>query len=103
VKVAFAGFVIPYMAVYAPELMLQGDPSIMAVVYIIFKACIAIALWGMFASAYWRGHMGWIERLTALGAACMLVVALPITDELGLGIAAALLAQHAWRHRQRIA
>jgi hypothetical protein len=33
----------------------------------------------------------------------MLVVALPITDELGLGIAAALLAQHAWRHRQRIA
>ena len=103
VKVAFAGFVIPYMAVYAPELMLQGDPSIMAVVYIIFKACIAIALWGMFASAYWRGHMGWIERLTALAAACMLVVALPITDELGLGIAAALLAQHAWRHRQRIA
>ncbi len=103
VKVAFAGFVIPYMAVYAPELMLQGAPSIMAVVYIIFKACIAIALWGMFASAYWRGHMGWIERLTALAAACMLVVALPITDELGLGIAAALLAQHAWRHRQRIA
>jgi TRAP transporter 4TM/12TM fusion protein len=103
VKVAFAGFVIPYMAVYAPELMLQGDPSIMAVVYIIFKACIAIALWGMFASAYWRGHLGWIERLTALAAACMLVVALPITDELGLGIAAALLAQHAWRHRQRIA
>src|SRR5690606_1549735 len=46
VRVALAGFVVPYMAVYAPELMLQGDPSVVAVVWIVFKALVAIALWG---------------------------------------------------------
>lgn len=101
VKVAFAGFVIPYMAVYSPALMLQGDPSIVAVVYIIFKALIAIGLWGMFASGYWRAPMGMVERVMALVAAAMLVVALPITDEIGLVLAAAFMGQHMWRHRVR--
>jgi TRAP transporter 4TM/12TM fusion protein len=101
VKVAFAGFVIPYMAVYSPALMLQGDPSIVAVVYIIFKALVAIGLWGMFASGYWRAPMGMVERVMALVAAAMLVVALPITDEIGLALAAAFMGQHMWRHRVR--
>ncbi len=49
--------------------MLQGDPSIVAVVYIIFKALVAIGLWGMFASGYWRAPMGMVERVMALVAA----------------------------------
>ena len=99
VKIAFAGFVIPFMAVYSPALMLQGDPSIVAVAYIIFKALIAIALWGMAASGYWRAPMSIVERIWAVGAAAMLVVALPITDEVGLGLAAGFLAWHVWRTR----
>src|SRR5450759_1980798 len=47
--IAIAGFVIPYMAVYDPALMLQpgddGKVSAIAAAYITFKALVAIALW----------------------------------------------------------
>ena len=69
--------------------------------HIIFKALVAIGLWGMFASGYWRAPMGMVERVMALVAAAMLVVALPITDEIGLALAAAFMGQHMWRHRVR--
>ena len=39
--IAIAGFVIPYMAVYDPALMLQGDCTLAAVAYIVFKAMLA--------------------------------------------------------------
>jgi len=42
-----------------------------------------------------------VERVMALVAAAMLVVALPITDEIGLVLAAAFMGQHMWRHRVR--
>src|SRR5690606_27066369 len=45
-RVAIAGFIMPYMAVYSPALMLQGDGGIVSVVYIVFKAMLAIGLWG---------------------------------------------------------
>jgi TRAP-type uncharacterized transport system fused permease subunit len=99
VKVAFAGFVVPYMAVYSPALMLQGDPTVVAVVYIVFKALVAIGLWGVAASGYWRTHLTHVERVWALLGAGMLVVALPITDELGLSLAASFVAWHWWRTR----
>ncbi len=38
VQIAVAGFVIPFMAVYDPALMLQGNPSLLAVTYIVGKA-----------------------------------------------------------------
>ncbi|MGH8802559.1 MAG: TRAP transporter permease, partial [Casimicrobiaceae bacterium] len=48
--IAIAGFVIPYMAIYDPALMLQtahagASLSLVAVVYVIVKAVIAIGLW----------------------------------------------------------
>jgi hypothetical protein len=43
--------------------------------------------------------MSIVERIWAVGAAAMLVVALPITDEVGLGLAAGFLAWHVWRTR----
>jgi TRAP transporter 4TM/12TM fusion protein len=100
VKIAFAGFVIPYMAVYAPELMMQGNPTVLSVGYIVIKALLAIGLWGMAASGYWRAPMGVLERVIGFVAASLLVVALPLTDELGFALSAAFIAQHAWRHRQ---
>lgn len=99
VKVAFAGFVVPYMAVYDPALMLQGDPSFLAVCYILMKALIAIGLWGIAATGYWRAPLSLYERLLAFAAAGFLVAALPITDEIGLALSLLFLIQHLWRHR----
>jgi TRAP transporter 4TM/12TM fusion protein len=101
IRVAVAGFIIPFMAVYAPALMLQGDPGWMEVAYVVFKALLAIWLWGCTAIGYWLGPMSWLERLWAFVAAALLVAAVPLTDELGLAAGLALLGWHFWRHRPR--
>jgi TRAP transporter 4TM/12TM fusion protein len=100
VRIAIAGFIIPYMAVYAPVLMLQGGTPL-AFAYVLFKAILAIVLWGGAAIGYWLAPLNWFERACAFAAAAFLVVALPITDEIGIAGAAALLAWHGWRVRGR--
>ncbi|HSM22836.1 MAG TPA: TRAP transporter large permease subunit, partial [Rubrivivax sp.] len=99
-RVAIAGFIVPYMAVYSPALMLQGD-SWLATLYVVFKALVAVGLWGVGAIGYMAGPLNWAERLWAIVAASFLVVALPLTDEIGLGGGAVLLTWHLWRQRGR--
>ena len=93
-RIAIAGFVIPYMAVYDPELMLQGHGGAAAVAYIVFKAVLAIGLWGAASIGFLKRHLTWPERLLAVAAAFSLVVALPITDEVGFGLAALFVVIH---------
>jgi TRAP-type uncharacterized transport system fused permease subunit len=91
----------PYMAVYAPELMLQGDKGFEATLYVVFKALLAVTLWGYGGgSATSRSPMNPARaRARLLSPRPMLVVALPITDELGFGLAALVLGWHIWRSR----
>ncbi|MCZ8375555.1 MAG: TRAP transporter permease [Beijerinckiaceae bacterium] len=106
VKIAIAGFIIPYMAVYDPALMLQpvkglaGSAYLVAVAWIVFKATLAIILWGAAFTGYLQREMAAWERVLAVIAAALLVVALPITDELGVGLAALVIGHHLWRTRQ---
>lgn len=99
-RIAIAGFVVPYMMVYDPALLMQGG-SVGATAYVTFKALVAVGLWGAATIGYLFQPLNWLERLIAGVAAVLLVVALPVTDELGFGIAAAFVAWHAWRTRRR--
>jgi len=108
IKVAAAGFVIPFMAVYTPALMLQdGGPLaetvgyVPAVAYIVAKASLAIGLWGAAVIGYLRAPLAAWERLLAAAAAFTLVVALPVTDEIGFALAALVFGLHWWRTRAR--
>jgi len=101
VSIAIAGFVVPYMAVYDNALMLQGDPSMLAVAYIVGKALLAIALWGAAAIGYLRAPLAWWERLFAATGAFMFVAALPLTDEIGFAMCAAFVAWHWLRTRRQ--
>ncbi|MDO4683281.1 MAG: TRAP transporter permease [Lautropia sp.] len=100
VQIAIAGFVVPYMAVYAPELMLQGDKGIEATMYVLFKALLAVMLWGVAVVGYFRSPLNGVERVLGFVSASMLVVALPLTDEIGFGLAALVLGWHIWRSRK---
>ncbi|QAA93668.1 TRAP transporter permease [Pollutimonas thiosulfatoxidans] len=97
-RVAIAGFVVPYMAVYSPALMLQGG-SFMDVIYIVLKALLAIGLWGAGATGFLIGPMNWFGRLLAITAAGLLVAAAPITDQLGFGLCIVFVLWHWWRVR----
>ncbi len=96
--IAIAGFVVPFMAVYDPSLMLQGG-TLLNTAYVVFKAVVAITLWGAASIGYLRGSLSALERIGATIAALLLVVALPWTDETGLAIGAAFFAWHWYRHR----
>jgi TRAP transporter 4TM/12TM fusion protein len=105
-KVAAAGFVIPFMAVYTPALMLQPGGALaerwgmpLAVAYIVVKALLAIGLWGAAVIGFLKGRMAWGERALAAAAAVSLIAALPLTDEIGFALAAVVLAWHLWRRR----
>ena len=94
IKVAAAGFVIPFMAVYTPALMLQAGGPLAdaigywpAVAYIVFKTVLCIGLWGA-AVIGWVGRpLGWPLRILAVVAAVTLIAALPMTDEAGFALA----------------
>lgn len=109
-KLAIAGFVVPFMAVYTPALMLQ-DPGPMAaafgypveVAYIVMKACLGIVLWGAAVTGFLVTRMAAWERLAALAAGLLLVLALPLTDEAGFLLAALLIGHHWWRARRHAA
>lgn len=99
IRVAIAGFIMPFMAVYSPALMLQSDDW-GAVAYIVLKAVLAIAMWGAGAIGFLFAPLAWWERLWAVVAACFLVAALPLTDEIGLAAIALFVAWHWWRTRR---
>lgn len=101
VRIALAGFVVPFMAVYDPALMMQGD-SITATLYMLLKAILAVALWGCASIGHLTAPMPWWERLLALIAGICLILALPISDELGFALDAAVLGWHSWRHRPAV-
>jgi len=107
-KLATAGFVVPFMAVYTPALMLQ-DAGPMAeawgypveVAYIVFKACAGIALWGVAVVGFLFGRALWWERIAAFAAGVLMILYLPATDELGFALAFIMVAAHWWRIRGR--
>lgn len=107
IKLAAAGFVIPFMAVFTPSLMLQeggwmaqayGYP--VEVAYVIFKACVGIGLTGVGLIGFLFVRAGVVERAAFLAAGITLILALPLTDEIGLALGLALVALQVWRLRK---
>ncbi|WP_375599516.1 TRAP transporter permease [Devosia sp. Naph2] len=107
IKLAAAGFVIPFMAVFTPSLMLQeggwmaeayGYP--VEVAYVIFKACVGIGLTGVGLIGFLFVKAGVVERAAFLAAGITLILALPMTDEIGFALGFVLVALQVWRLRK---
>ncbi|MEW9616230.1 TRAP transporter permease [Shinella sp. S4-D37] len=103
IKVAAAGFVIPFMAVYSPALMLQDGGALaftlgypVAVAYIVFKTGFAIALWGAAVIGFAAVRLSLFERVLATAASFSMLAALPLTDEVGFALGA-VFAVLVWR------
>ncbi len=99
VRIAIAGFIVPYMAVYSPALMLQAG-GWTDTAYVLLKALVAIAMWGAGAIGFLITPLNWMERIYVIVAASFLVVALPLTDEIGFAAVAAFVAWHVWRSKR---
>ena len=82
-----------------PVVGLEGAGYWLAVVYIVVKAVLAMALWGAAAIGYVYAPLVWWERLLAAGAAAFLVAAVPLTDEIGFALSLVAIALHLYRSR----
>lgn len=101
-QIAIAGFVIPYMAVYDPSLMMQSG-TWYDTAYMVFKALVAIALWGGASVGFLLAPLSWPQRVLSALASLSLVVASVWTDQVGFGLAILLLLWHwptARRHKR---
>jgi TRAP transporter 4TM/12TM fusion protein len=106
-RIALAGYVIPFVFVYSPALMLQdGDPMAAqlgfygAVAFATFKALVAIALFGMVAIGFLLMRLTLLERLVAFIAALCLLGDFPFSDTAGFLLAVVCVLWQ-WRRRSR--
>jgi TRAP transporter 4TM/12TM fusion protein len=106
-KLAIAGYVVPFMAVYTPALMLQDAGPISAsfgypveVAYVVLKACLGVVLWGAAVVGFLVARLALWERIVAFAAGVLLVLALPLTDEAGFALALTWIGWHWWQARR---
>ncbi|MBW7057213.1 TRAP transporter permease [Paracoccus bogoriensis] len=108
IRLAAAGFIIPFMAVYTPSLMLQDGGAIaeawgypVEVAYVLLKTVLGVGLWGVAVVGYLLDRTTLPERLLALAGGVSLILAMPGSDAAGFGLALAFLAVHGLRIRRR--
>lgn len=100
ILIALPGFIIPYMAVYDPVLMMQPAAGLSGLdywlhtVYIIGKAILALMLWGVAAFGYLSAPVSMLGRAWCFFAAMFLVVAIWWTDYIGFAAATVFFVAH---------
>ncbi|MGZ3215829.1 TRAP transporter permease [Paracoccus sp. T5] len=107
IRLAAAGFIIPFMAVYTPSLMLQDGGAIaeawgypVEVAYVLLKTVAGVAMWGIAVVGYLWGRTTVPERLLAFAAGVSLILAMPWTDQAGFALAVLFLILHGARSRR---
>ena len=95
-RIALAGYVIPFIFVYSPALMLQaGDPMAAklgfygAVALATFKALVAIGLFGIVAIGFLFTRLTLFELAVSSVAALCLLGDFPFSDTIGFALSAA--------------
>ncbi len=98
-RIALAGFLIPFMGVYEPTLMMQAGGAIAAqygywveVFWATFKASMTIYVLGVAAIGYFFTRVSHVERWLAGVAAILFVVPWPWSDEIAVVLSLALTA-----------
>ncbi|HEY1384497.1 MAG TPA: TRAP transporter permease [Dongiaceae bacterium] len=100
VRIALPAFIVPYLTVADPVLLLQpvagleGFAYWLDVIYVSAKATLAVMLWGIAAFGYAHGKVGWAERGASAIAAGLLIFPTFATDVAGFAVAAGLFG---WR------
>jgi hypothetical protein len=104
-RIPLAGYIIPFVFVYSPALMLQaGDPMATqlgfygAVAFATFKALVAIGLFGIVAIGFLFARLTLLERAVAFLAALCLLGDFRLSDTAGFILTVAIVL---WQWRQR--
>lgn len=83
-KFAIAGFLIPYMFVYGPAMVLVGSPT--EITLVIITGLLGTMALGAAVQGWLLKKAGWIERLILLIGALFLIKPGWVTDLIGFGL-----------------
>ncbi|ARI79102.1 TRAP transporter permease [Halobacillus mangrovi] len=86
VKLAIAAFIIPYVFVSQPILLLQGDANVLNVSIGVVTALLGMASISAAMIGYFVTKVNWLERLVLLAGGLMLVYPNYIISLIGLGV-----------------
>lgn len=85
-KLAIAAFIIPYMFVYNPAMLLIGDPSIFQIVQIVLSALFGMFGLGAALEGYAFRHCNVPERILFGVSGLMLIIPETYTDIIGFSV-----------------
>jgi len=97
-RLAAAGFIIPYFFVYSPAMLLIADTKLQ-IVGVIITGLGGIYFLAAASEGYFFGKARWVTRLVLLCAAFMLLKPGITTDLIGLGLAVFTIAMIKWGNR----
>ncbi|MBT2639260.1 MULTISPECIES: TRAP transporter permease [unclassified Bacillus (in: firmicutes)] len=84
-KLAIAAFIIPYMFVLSPELLMI-DTSWTELIWVVFTAISGMLAIGAGIIGYWLRKLFWWERVLGIVGGIMLIYPEGMTDIIGLGL-----------------
>lgn len=98
-KLAIAAFIIPYMFVFNPAMLMMGA-SIPEIIWVVLTAFVGMIAIGAGLIGFWYRKCNWIERLFAVATGLLLIFPETITDIVGFSMFAILFViQYMSRHK----
>ncbi|MEK4630151.1 MAG: TRAP transporter permease [Solibacillus sp.] len=82
-KLAIAAFIIPYMIVFSPALLMI-DVTLWQVSWVVFTAILGMIAIGAGVIGYWYRPINWIERIILIAAGIAMIYPESISDTIGL-------------------
>lgn len=84
-KLAIAAFIIPYMIVFSPSLLMI-DTTVPQIIWVVFTAITGMVAIGSGVIGYWYRKLYWFEIIIVLVAGLLLIYPEKFSDWVGLGI-----------------
>ncbi|MFD2443243.1 TRAP transporter permease [Bacillus sp. CGMCC 1.16607] len=100
-KLAIAAFIIPYMFVLSPELLMI-DTTWTYLIWIVFTALAGMTAIGAGIIGYWFRKLVWYERLMGIAGGLLLIYPEGVTDIIGLGLLFVVIALQFMNKRQNM-
>jgi TRAP transporter 4TM/12TM fusion protein len=84
-RLTLPGFFLPFIMVYAPEMLLEGA-TFPAILWPIATSVVGVLTLALGAAGFYKGQMNWLERIPYLICSLLLIDPGAITDTIGFGL-----------------
>lgn len=101
VKLALAGFIIPYMFVFNEHLLLE-NVNLISGIQVTITACLGVVLIALAAEGYMFATANWLIRILAFATAMLLINSSLMTDAIGVVIFVAIFAFQKMKGKKQV-